>query len=642
VKIKHIKLKNFRGARTEAFLDIQNQESVLLYGDNGTGKSSFLDGIEWFITDNVSPLGGEEIEKHGGLRHTLSSENDESYVAIKFSSDIENTKDLEIAKGKLKASFRKTDATFTSMIEGMKNEKPWIRNSEIVSFILKTKKDRLSDISNIIGYEEVAKTKTILKKASNDIKSIIKNKNFEGQIANKKQLMAKKIGQTVNNKEQFYSAVEVLVKKILPNEKIQDEKTLKNAINTLKAETDSKQLVYRQSLESLNKEISDLLVIVTSSLKQVKNLKLQIFEIQQSSEDLSNISLIKLYEEASKILSSYNEDSCPLCLSTFKKSDLAKLIREKLKKLNDFSKKTKAIEQEKNQTIVSLRQSSSAANSCLNNFAKITPAIAFETTEIKSAITELDLIIREIEKSITDIDLSSINLNELNFSVPFNKLTEKLILLLKSTSTEDNSLKIDLIANITVAEQSFNDLLELENEKIILNKQYSTMDTIAADFNSKQRGEILTFLSQISKDLNEYYLFMNDGEKVDNIQLVTVDDNNGEFAGIALKIHFHNQEISSPKKYLSESHINCLGLSLFLSSVKLFNRNAKFIVLDDVISSFDKPHRYRFGQLLQEKFKDYQLIVLTHEHEWFELMASQVKGKGWQINTTDNIIPRGE
>ena len=168
----------------------------------------------------------------------------------------------------------------------------------------------------------------------------------------------------------------------------------------------------------------------------------------------------------------------------------------------------------------------------------------------------------------------------------------------------------------------------------MLNDQLSTLEKITNNFNSKQKEEMFNFLETISLNLNEFYLFMNEDERVDNIEITTVDDKDGEFAGIVLKLKFHGKEIFSPKKFLSESHINCLGLSLFLSSVKLFNKKAKFVILDDVISSFDKTHRYRFFQLLLEKFSDYQLIVLTHEKDWFDLVASEAKGLGWHVNST--------
>ncbi|PRX39383.1 hypothetical protein [Salegentibacter salegens] len=57
------------------------------------------------------------------------------------------------------------------------------------------------------------------------------------------------------------------------------------------------------------------------------------------------------------------------------------------------------------------------------------------------------------------------------------------------------------------------------------------------------------------------------------------------------------------------------------------------MLLDDVISSFDTNHRKRFAELIFEKFSKYQIILLTHEYDWFKNFVSPLaKQKNWIIN----------
>jgi hypothetical protein len=44
-----------------------------------------------------------------------------------------------------------------------------------------------------------------------------------------------------------------------------------------------------------------------------------------------------------------------------------------------------------------------------------------------------------------------------------------------------------------------------------------------------------------------------------------------------------------------------------------FNAQLRFLVLDDVINSFDLEHRGELASLLADKFDDWQLVVLTHD-----------------------------
>jgi len=50
MKIKKIKISWFRGAADPVELDL-NLKSLVLYGENGAGKSSFVDAIEYNINN---------------------------------------------------------------------------------------------------------------------------------------------------------------------------------------------------------------------------------------------------------------------------------------------------------------------------------------------------------------------------------------------------------------------------------------------------------------------------------------------------------------------------------------------------------------------------------------------------------------
>src|SRR5207249_8252525 len=72
-EIKRLDVTNFRGvSRTTASL-IFDGKSVLLFGENGTGKSSFVDAIENFFSGKVESLDGRaqgiSSDRHGPHIH---------------------------------------------------------------------------------------------------------------------------------------------------------------------------------------------------------------------------------------------------------------------------------------------------------------------------------------------------------------------------------------------------------------------------------------------------------------------------------------------------------------------------------------------------------------------------------------------
>lgn len=84
MKIAEIKLKNFRAYNDEV-IKIQ-KEIILLYGNNGLGKTSFFDAIEWGITGKLERYDGpnEERNRNKFLKNKFSNENDEGKVTINF------------------------------------------------------------------------------------------------------------------------------------------------------------------------------------------------------------------------------------------------------------------------------------------------------------------------------------------------------------------------------------------------------------------------------------------------------------------------------------------------------------------------------------------------------------------------------
>jgi hypothetical protein len=85
-----------------------------------------------------------------------------------------------------------------------------------------------------------------------------------------------------------------------------------------------------------------------------------------------------------------------------------------------------------------------------------------------------------------------------------------------------------------------------------------------------------------------------------------------------------------PRPFLSEGHLDSLGLCLYLATVRIFNEPGSLLVLDDVLTSIDKGHRYRVAELLFEQFGDYQLLLTTHDEHWSQILQSSAQARGDQ------------
>ena len=132
-KIKSIKVNGLRGVRDTLALDL-NKKSILVYGDNGTGKSSLTDSFEWFFYDRIGHLSNEEIGRRKGrdaLRNIFIDDTQDGFIEMKFDeTDLDSKKSID---NSLRTSNSNTSDEFNDFITSSYSERLILR-SEIASF----------------------------------------------------------------------------------------------------------------------------------------------------------------------------------------------------------------------------------------------------------------------------------------------------------------------------------------------------------------------------------------------------------------------------------------------------------------------------------------------------------------------------
>ena len=135
-------------------------------------------------------------------------------------------------------------------------------------------------------------------------------------------------------------------------------------------------------------------------------------------------------------------------------------------------------------------------------------------------------------------------------------------------------------------------------------------------YQTKQKEDLTELLKRISQRVARIYSSLHPGEDLD---AVSVEPWTAK--GVELAIEFYGSRQRPPHGVLSESHLNSLAIALFLAMAESFNEQIGFLVLDDVINSFDVEHRGRLAELLADGFADWQLIVLTHDQQFYEHLS---------------------
>lgn len=110
---------------------------------------------------------------------------------------------------------------------------------------------------------------------------------------------------------------------------------------------------------------------------------------------------------------------------------------------------------------------------------------------------------------------------------------------------------------------------------------------------------------------------------------------------------FHGQHRLSARALLSESYRNALAISVFLATALKHSGAPRFVVLDDVTSSFDAGHQYFLMELIRTKLQQpqhadgLQFIILSHDgllEKYFDRLGGKA---GWHHNKLQGSPPMG-
>lgn len=123
-------------------------------------------------------------------------------------------------------------------------------------------------------------------------------------------------------------------------------------------------------------------------------------------------------------------------------------------------------------------------------------------------------------------------------------------------------------------------------------------------------------LQAIAVNVGTLYEAVHPGEGLNKITL-ELDPNRR--ASLDIGASFGGQTGTPPQAYFSQSHLDTLGLCIFLALAALDKPEEITLVLDDILASVDEPHVDRLIEMLYaEVIKFRHCIITTHYRPWKE------------------------
>jgi hypothetical protein len=135
-------------------------------------------------------------------------------------------------------------------------------------------------------------------------------------------------------------------------------------------------------------------------------------------------------------------------------------------------------------------------------------------------------------------------------------------------------------------------------------------------------------ISKVSALACDYYARLVSSGPITDVALVYKPARAGQVE-FSLTFDARHRDVTPPQRIMSTSQMNALGLALHLARLKFDPQPWQTVFLDDVVNSFDAAHRQGLARLLAEEFSDWQVIVLTHDRAFKDILRRAVKG--WEF-----------
>lgn len=635
-QLKKITIENFRGFSNQFSHDF-SKPYTLIYGTNGSGKTSFCEALEYSLLGYISEAESKRYDSNKYIVNvatgkgqipmlTVIDEND-AEIAVSASPNSYHFCFIEKNRidgfARISANTRSNQTQMLSILLGLEDFNQYVSGfTENIENYINTNElegDKYKDLAQ--------KTKEV----DADRVSIDTNNNNVNKLKSERDLLIKD-----SKLEMTFEEIDVYLHGV-PDKNgrlIEIDEELQNISHVHYDST---------GLKSITENYEEILL----SLKEYKQLK---EDLDKSKDQIS----FKQLFTALKELNSISEDNCPACLTPIalvvknpynhaveKLSELRELahLEERLEVISEeiVSKTTKLIRD----IDTKIKYAKELSSSAQFNFTQDLLSQELKQSNIKNKVIDIEVLINEIKRNNESLEvleelLNFKNSEYKNSSQKKETLQEEKKHLkglsdkIKNIQTQESTYK-KLISDAQVKIQEFDKSnakliseVEIEKQQVAINKEfvsaYKSLLTKLRKYNMELPGKLISNMNKLTRDFyNEINKHDSDFELLEKIELPTKPEDR-----ITAYFKDNPTKAVDALHVLSEGHVRCLGLSLLLS--KIVRENINVIIFDDVVVAIDDDHRGGIREVLinSPMLKNKQIILTSHAEEFIKDLENQV------------------
>lgn len=607
MRLRSIELWWFRGAADRVSLELDGR-SMVLYGANGSGKSSFVDAVEYVLKDG----------KIGHLAHEYSGKRQERAIPNTHTPQGQKTA-LRITfqdGSKLTTEIRR-DGTSVTSGEVPAGVKAWdylrtvLRQGEVADFIMGTKGDKYSALLPLLGLDPMETAAENLRQIGRSAEEVSNVRGARGELESARLMRKATFGDRTDT--DIFAAIEQLYAEYCA-EGTADHDAL-TCCSTLADVLDAR-IAASSAAERRHVALNDISTLDLPGC--IDTLRDASSRLADSVEPYAaeKLGVLESADAFAARLGDQDEVQCPACGRFIQVVVFQQHLREESARL---------------------RRSIDAFRARKTAIANLCDAV--RSVKANLGKTDLKEWREEVAEALPTADvayLDRLDTEALRGSCgegDLRALEEKVCPLCEAAgvasagappsaqrlSTDKHTVEVG--AGVFAA--------------IDRGAAVQRAETLVSFIRSVERGvrEELKLRSQslveeISDDVQDMWAVLHPDEEIEKVRLHVPDDAD---KAIDIALSFHGVEQDSPRLTLSEGHRNSLGLCIFLAMAKRESKKDGPVFLDDVVISVDRNHRGMIVDLLKKHFSGRQVVILTHDRDWYSELRHQLDGSEWQF-----------
>ena len=605
MRIKDITLSWFRGAADSVSMG-PNCKSIVVYGENASGKSSFVDAIEYVLNGGrVGHLAHEYSGKN--LKKALPNTHKPKGSKAEFSI---NLCDNSVVKIEIKDDgSANVSGSMAAALQGWDYRRTVLRQDEVVSFIQNTKGEKYSALLPLFGLQP-------MEIAAENLRQLTRNIDSLSQIDRSKAIL----NQTKVKRQSTFgtSTDEEILKKIgtLHGKYCADRDTAKHGLS-LCADLAASLQMRISAFSADQKRYSVLRAVADLDLKShVDSIRAANAALAGAIDPLiaQKIAVLQPSEALAGKLVEDGELECPACGQLIQISEFREHVRTELERLRE------------------IRETFNARSVAMGNLCDAIKSLKINTgkAEVKPWRDELEK--GALAKSLWYLEgLNAEGLRTVCDEKDLHQIEIKLLALIDAANSASLDAPPDVkqllddknIVDAAQAAFQANDEAARVVSAEALISLISALEEITRE-QIRQRSNAV--IAEISDDIKQMWSILHPGEAIEDVHLYLPDDAD---KAIDISLKFHGKELDSPRLTLSEGYRNSLGLCIFMAMAKREGATDRPVILDDVVVSLDRNHRGMIVDLLMKEFSKRQVIILTHDRDWYTELRQLLDEGAW-------------